>query len=73
MSTQYVIADWAGNICFNSKDNQFDTFDDAHDYLEDQVVQQMLDEGVDPKNDKLYFKYLEEYYVIPLEDAINED
>ena len=62
----YLITDWMNNVCFNTNENMFKTFDDAHDFLVEQIFK--LTDG----NEKDFDEEIGEYEVSHFCDRYNK-
>ena len=44
----YLITDWMNHVCFNSDSEDFKSFDDASEYLDRMVEQELINDGLNP-------------------------
>jgi hypothetical protein len=69
----YLITDWMNNVCFDSYDKAYDHIDDASDYLDRMVEEELASDGINPlqATEKEYTDYRGEYSIEEYDESID--
>lgn len=54
----YIITDWMNNVCFDSHDLEFPTFEDGWQFLEEKIIEVY---GENYENEELEEYFVQEY------------
>jgi hypothetical protein len=69
----YLITDWMNNVCFDSENKAYDHIDDASEYLDRMVEEQLQSDGINPfqATEKEYNDYRGEYSIEEYDESID--
>lgn len=45
---QYIITDWMNNVCFDTENHAYKSFDDASEYLDRMIEEELAMDGLNP-------------------------